>query len=344
MAQIESLIHNEYFQLLVIILVTFIVATIFRFISCNYIKKIVARTKSALDDEILKNVTEPIYIFIIIIGIYIALKTQVYLAPYSSFIEKLFFIISVLIISLIISRILKVFINNWLKFRKKYKKTPQLIGKVISITIYIIAFLIILAYFNIEITPIIATLGIGALAIGLALQDTLSNFFAGLHIISDRPVDVGDFVELEGDISGYVEDIGWRSTRIRTLRNTCVIIPNAKLAESTITNDSLPEPETAVLVSCGVAYESDLDKVEKITIEVAREIQKTIPGAVADFEPFIRYNEFAESNINFRVILRVSDPVVKYLLTHEFMKALKKRYDEEGIEISWPIMKVYKMK
>ena len=176
---------------------------------------------------------------------------------------------------------------------------------------------------------------------GLALQDTLSNLFAGLHIITDQPVNVGDYIEIESGISGYVEDIGWRSTRVRTLPNTLVIVPNSKLAESVIINNSLPVLEMSAVVQCGVAYGSDLEKVERVTLDVAKEIQKTIPGAVETFEPVIRYHTFGDSNINFSVILRVMEPVAKYVVTHEFIKALVKRYDTEGIEISWPVRKIY---
>ncbi|MBU4339123.1 mechanosensitive ion channel family protein [Patescibacteria group bacterium] len=153
-------------------------------------------------------------------------------------------------------------------------------------------------------------------------------------MISDKPFNVGDFVELEGGVSGFIEDIGWRSTRIKTMANNIVIIPNSKLAESVITNNSLPEKEMGVLVQCGVGYGSNLEKVEKVTIDVAGKIQKTVPGAVKDFEPFMRYYAFGDSNIDFSIILRVETFTGKYLITHELIKALKKRYDEENIEIS----------
>ncbi|MDH5662708.1 MAG: mechanosensitive ion channel family protein, partial [Elusimicrobiota bacterium] len=208
----------------------------------------------------------------------------------------------------------------------------------------LIAFLMILRYLNVEITPLVATLGLGGLAVGLALQNTLSNFFAGVHIISDRPINVGDYIEMEGNIAGYVEDIGWRSTRIRTLPNTIVIVPNSKIAESVIVNNYLPVQEMSIVLQCGVAYGSDLEKVEKVTVDVARKIQQTVPGAVKTFEPFIRYHTFGDSNINFSIILRVEEFVARYLVTHEFFKALKARYDKENIEISWPIRKVYTAK
>ena len=345
MPAIETSIQNEYFQSLLIFLVSVAIAKASHYILKTYLKKITEKTKSDIDDIIINIITKPLYILIITIGLYLALKTLSIIADYILVIEKIFFVVILVIISWIVSRILKVLIVRWFKVQKKFEKTPQLISKIISIIVYLIAFLMILKHLNIEITPLIATLGVGGLAVGLALQNTLSNFFAGLHIISDRPINVGDFIELtEGNISGYVEDVGWRSTRIRTLPNTIVIIPNSKLAESIIINDSLPEQEMAALVQCGVAYSSDLKKVEEVTVDVARRIQKTVQGGVKTFDPFIRYHTFGDSNINFSIILRVEKFVDKYLITHEFIKALKERYDKEGIEISWPVRKVYQGK
>lgn len=92
----------------------------------------------------------------------------------------------------------------------------------------------------------------------------------------------------------------------------------------------------SIVVPVGVSYNRDLDKVEKITIKVAKKILKKVPGAVRDFEPFIRYNEFSDSSINFSVILRVKEYTSKYLVVHEFIKELKRAYDKEGIEIPFP--------
>ena len=97
-------------------------------------------------------------------------------------------------------------------------------------------------------------------------------------------------------------------------------------------------------VPCGVAYESDLEKVEKITLEVARKIQNTTDGAVKEFEPVFRYKEFGDSNINFITVLRIDDPMMRFAVRNEFIKMLKKNFDKEGIEISWPIRKIYNIK
>jgi len=336
-----NLIQNEYFQFLLIAIGSAVFAKGFHFVLKKYVKKITEKTKTDLDDIILRIITKPLYALIILTGLYFGLKRLPDITSYFSWIDKLFFVSIVLLIFLMLSKILSLFISRWLKVQKGFEKTPKLIIKIVNIIIYLIALLIILEHFKIKITPIVAGLGISGLAVGLALQSTLSNFFAGLHIISDRPINVGDFIELEDGISGYVEDIGWRSTKIRTLPNNIVIIPNSKLAESTIINQSIPQLERAAVVQCGVSYESDLEKVEKVTIDVAKKIQEKIPGAVKTFEPFIRYHTFGDSNINFSIILRVEEPVARYLIIHEFIKALKARYDKEGIEISWPVRKIY---
>ncbi len=336
-----NLIQNEYFQFLLIAIGSAAFAKGFHFVLKKYVRKITEKTKTDLDDIILRIITKPLYALIILTGLYFGLKRLSDITSYFSWIDKLFFVSIVLLIFLMLSKILSLFISRWLKVQRGFEKTPKLIIKIVNIIIYLIALLIILEHFNIKITPIVAGLGISGLAVGLALQSTLSNFFAGLHIISDRPISVGDFIELEDGISGYVEDIGWRSTKIRTLPNNIVIIPNSKLAESTIINQSIPQLERAAVVQCGVSYESDLEKVEKVTIDVAKKIQEKIPGAVKTFEPFIRYHTFGDSNINFSIILRVEEPVARYLIIHEFIKALKARYDKEGIEISWPVRKIY---
>ncbi len=337
----ESLIHDEYFHFLLILASSLILTKIVHFILVKYVRGIAARTKTDIDDAILKIVTKPLCIFIIFAGFYLASKSLSALDPYSMWINGIFFIGTVLLLALIISRTLGVLLSSWLRVQKKFEKMPKLMGNIVAVAIYLIAFLMILDYFEIEITPLVAAFGLGGLAIGLALQNTLSNFFAGLHIISDQPINVGDYIEIEGGISGYVEDIGWRSTRVRTLPNTLVIVPNSKLAESVIINNSLPVLEMSAVIQCGVAYGSDLEKVEKVTLDVAKKVQETVPGAIKTFEPLIRYHTFGDSNIDFSIILRVEEPVSKYVVTHEFIKALKKRYDEEKIEISWPVRKVY---
>lgn len=197
--------------------------------------------------------------------------------------------------------------------------------------------MIILDNLGISLTPILTTLGIGSLAVAIALQDTLGNFFAGLYIRADRPIEVGHFIRLESGEEGYVWHIGWRSTRIRMLPNNMVVVPNNKLVQSVITNYYMPQRELAVLVEVGVHYDSDLEKVERVTLEVAKEILQIVPGGVSTFEPLVRYHTFAESGINFTVVLRADEFTGSSVLKHEFIKRLQARYKKEGITIPFPV-------
>ena len=338
--------HNNILNIEIIIaiagiIVSFIAAKLLYFILNKYIKSFTKKTKTDIDDRLLAALERPFVIVVVLIGLYFSLLQIDYVRKHIELMNDVFFVLGVLWAVFVLYRLTKVAMEKWVSVNPAFQNMPKLVVKAANIFVYFIGLSIILKHFNVEITPLVATLGIGGIAIGFALQDTLSNFFAGLHIISDKPINIGDFVELEGNISGYVEDIGWRSTRIRTLPNTLVIVPNSKIASTTITNDSLPVPEMSVVIQCGVSYTSDLNKVERVTIDVAKRIQETVQGAVKDFEPFIRYHTFGDSNINFSVILRVKTYVDRYLVTHEFIKALKKRYDKEGIEISWPVRKIY---
>ena len=318
----------------------FIFSLIFAKVIGIFLKKhassLAKRTKSDIDDIILTSIAGPASIAVVLFGIYVSAK----LIFQRDIIDDIFFVVFVALGTIVAARVLTVIISRILKINKRFERQPRLVNKIVTMTIFLIGIVMVLGHFDVEITPLVATLGIGGLAVGFALQSTLSNFFAGLHILSDQPVNVGDFIEVDDRFSGFVDDIGWRSTRIRTLSSTIVVIPNAKLADSIITNTSLPDKEMAALVECGVAYDSDLDKVEKIVIDVAGKMQKSVPGAVKSFEPFIRYHTFGDSNILFTIILRVERSVEKYLLKHELIKALQKRFIKEGIEISFPVRKL----
>jgi small-conductance mechanosensitive channel len=201
----------------------------------------------------------------------------------------------------------------------------------------LLAILIGLDTVGVSITPLIASLGVGSLAVALALQSPLTNFFAGVQIVGDKPIEIGQYIKLDSGEEGYVTRVGWRSTTIRALPNNLIVIPNSRIMSSIITNYYLPEKALSVIVQVGVAYSSDLEHVEKVTIDVGRTVQQEVEGGKKDFEPFIRYHTFGESSINFSVILRAEEFVNTYLLKHEFIKRLHRRYREEGIVIPFPI-------
>ncbi|MEH0548426.1 mechanosensitive ion channel family protein [Streptomyces sp. B21-105] len=204
------------------------------------------------------------------------------------------------------------------------------------ILVLAIGFLVMLQTLGISIAPLLTALGVGGLAVALALQDTLANLFAGIHILASKTVQRGDYIKLSSGEEGYVEDINWRQTTVRALSNNLVVIPNGQLAKTNMTNYMRPEQQLTILVQVGVAYDSDLEHVEQVTSEVIAEVMEGVDGALPDHEPAIRFHTFGDSRIGFTVILGVGEFSDQYRIKHEFIKRLHRRYREEGIRIPAP--------
>lgn len=200
--------------------------------------------------------------------------------------------------------------------------------------------LTILQLAGVSIAPLLTTLGVGGLAVALALQDTLGNIFSGIYIVLSKKFLPGDYVRLETGEEGYINDINWSNTTIRTLANNMLVAPNSLLTSARITNFERPSRDLTVSVDVGVHYDSDLEHVERVTIDVARETLREVQGGVREFEPFIRYGAFADFRITLTVFLRASAYADQFLLRHEFIKRLHRRYREEGIVIPYPIRRV----
>ena len=277
-----------------------------------------------------------IFLWFAVAGIYAAVLSFPLSPAAFNFIHKALLAILIPSGTLVLARLAGGFVG--LHSRRVYRRqgavalpSPSIITNLARLVVFVIGGLIVLQTLGIAITPILTALGVGGLAVALALQDTLSNLFSGLYIIAARQIKPGDYIKLNTGEEGYVVDITWRTTKIRDIPNNLIIVPNAKLASATITNYHLPDKELAVLVQVRVSYESDLRRVEELTTHVARETMQTTPGGVVEFQPRLRYHTCAENSINVNVILRAGDIADQYRLRHEFIKRLHERYLREGI-------------
>ena len=216
----------------------------------------------------------------------------------------------------------------------------RLVRRVLRVFVYGIALLLVMDTLGQSISPILGGLGITGLAVALALQPTLSNFFAGTYVLSDGAIRPGDYIELTGGTAGYVIEVGWRTTKLRTWWNTLVIVPNSLMSDTIITNYQGPDPAINVLVTCGVSYSSDLDKVEAVTLEVARNLIAENPDAIKTVAPWFAFDSFADSNVNFWIFLQAKDRIGSFVITNEIIKRLHARFQAEGIEINYPVRKV----
>jgi small-conductance mechanosensitive channel len=303
------------------------------------IRNLAARTSTRLDDTLVVAMDLPLTLLIFVSGAFVLDNFFDFGAANEllKFVDTAFKATAIFAVIIFFNRIFKGLIDLYSEKMPALNASRGVVHVVARAIVLGLGALILLDNFGISITPILASLGIGSLAVALALQPTLENFFSGLQIIIDKPVAVGQFVKLDSGEEGYVQKVGWRSTWIRQLPNNVVVIPNKVLVNSRVLNYYYPETEMAVLVQVGVHYDSDLEHVERVTIEVAEEIMKTVTGGVPGFLPFTRYHTFNDFSIDFTVILRAKEFVDNYLIKHEFIKALHKRYKREGIVIPYPI-------
>ena len=321
-----------------VLLLALVAGLLTRGLVLGRLARIAAHTASRRDDVVIASLRQTILTWFAILGVFAAVQLVPIPAEARAWSEKALLCALVLSVTLWAARL----VAN-LMGREPPPGTAELlpatgvVRQTTRILVVVVGGLVLLSTLGISIAPVLTTLGIGGLAVALGLQETLTNLFAGMQLTLAGNIRIGDFIRLESGEEGFIDDIQWRATRVRTLANNFVLIPNSRLAQSVVTNYHRPSKDVAVLVQVGVHYDSDLARVERVTCEVARNVMQTVPGGVPDFEPFIRFHTFADSSINFTVILRTLEFSGNFLIKHEFIKALSTRYSAEGIVIPFPI-------
>ncbi len=323
-----------------ILIFSIICGLIFKKVIVHRIRKHTQRTNWQGDDIILNGFNRAAIPVFMVVGIYIAVHNL----PLDASVIRILDVISVVIIlftaTVVVGRIAAGFVTNYTRRNNGLVPATSLFSNITKVIVFIIGGLIILQFIGISITPILTALGVGGLAVALALQDTLSNLFSGLNIIASKQIKPGDFIKLDNQEEGLVTDITWRYTTIKAMPNNRIIVPNFKLASAIITNYNLPEQDLSVSIPVSVSYNSNLDFIEKVTLEVATQIQQTIEGAVKEYTPIVRFNEFGDSGINFNVILRANDFSAQYQIKHCFIKRLHEEYSKNNIEIPYQTITV----
>lgn len=304
------------------------------------VKRAVARTKWTADDLIIESISKWVIAWFVALGVFLGWRRIAMDDKYHHWLQNGLMIFYIFSITWISARVL----SGMTKIRSGDNGTiapsSSIVGNIIKVVVYCIGILVILQSLGISITPILTALGVGGLAVALALQDTLSNLFAGIQIISTKKIRHGDFIQLESGQEGFVDDISWRHTTIRNGTGTTIIIPNSKLASVILSNYFLPDQELVFNISVGVDYSSDLEKVEMVTVEILKELQRDSADCVQDFEPFIRFQQFGESSIELKAFMRVNTFGSQFLVKHELMKRLQKKYQQEGINIPFPVRNI----
>lgn len=295
------------------------------------------RTETRIDDIVIDAIRVPSLYWCAAIGLYTGVVLSDLDGKYVGHLSKVIYVIVIISVTITLANLAGRIFRDYLQKTELPIPSTGLAYGILKGSILVAGFLIVLSFLGISIAPLLTALGVGGLAVALALQDTLANLFSGLHILMEKSIRVGDFIRLENGQEGYVEDITWRTTRVRMLPNNMVVIPNSKLAQSVVTNYCLPEKRMALLVPVGVSYASDPDRIESILVEEAEKSVGEVAGLLGDPAPFVRFIPgFGDSSLDFTLICQVEEFVDQYLVQHELRKRIFRRFREEGIEIPFP--------
>lgn len=337
----DSMVKQMFVPAVIVLVSTGILLTV-RAIVFHLLHQWAKRTETMLDDIIIASTKNPSFLFAAAIGIHVGLAFTDIPEKNLLFFNKILSVIIILTVTLASANLAGRIFKNYIQKSNLPIPSTGLAYGILKGAVLVIGVLIILGVLGFSIAPLLTALGVGGLAVALALQDTLANLFAGIHILMEKSIRVGDFIKLETGQEGYIDDITWRTTRVRMLPNNIVVIPNSKLAQSVVTNYYLPEKRMSLLIPIGVSYSSDPEQVERILVEEAKKGAADIPGLLAEPEPFVRFIPgFGESSLDFTLICQVKEFVDQYLAQHELRKRIFKRFKAEGIEIPFPHRTVY---
>jgi small-conductance mechanosensitive channel len=314
-----------------------IIAIIFNRIIIKRLEGFVKNTDWDGDDVFIDIIHKYAGMWIVLAGIFLTLGTDSIPLMISNPLSNILIVVVIFSGATALSSIITEFVNLYTdKIGGEYQRTG-LFNYIIKGIVMSIGILMILQTFGISITPILGALGVGSMAAGFALKDTLANLFSGIQILLSKQIKSGDLIRLSSGLEGYITDITLRNTTLVDRTNNTIVVPNSELAVATIVNYSIPKPNLKVKVDCGVAYDSNLEQVEQIATEVGMEVMKTVSGGVTDFNVIIRFHTFNDSSIDFTTVMQAKDFDSQYRIKHEFIKKLKQRFDENNIEIPFPI-------
>ena len=328
----------------IILAVAVLIALLFSKVIFRMLLRLARVSSGDLDDRIVTAARLPVVVYVTLLGLYLALTVPLSLPPtVQDVVNKAAAVIAIVNGAFLLNAVGSAALR-WLQSVLQDTAAGStgswalpMARRGMLVVIFVMAGMVSLDVLGINISPLIAGLGIGGLAVALAIQPTLSNLFAGTYVITEGVVSRGDYIEMENGVSGYVVDVNWRSTRLRTWSNNLVIIPNSRFAETILTNYSKPDAHVNVYLTCGVAYESNLMQVEEVSLDVLNRVLWEHPGAVSAYGAYFGYEAFGDSNIDFWLFMQAQDRLASFEVRSELVKQLHHRLTAEGITINYPV-------
>jgi small-conductance mechanosensitive channel len=296
-----------------------------------------ARSQGHAGAVLVRVLSGPMLIWAAILGAHLAIQASDLPAPYASRGAEILFILWMASVTLMCMRLSGNLVRHFGDQVPGALPVTTLSQNLAEIAVLMLGVVMVMDHYNRSITPILTALGVGGLAVALALQDTLSNLFAGFYVAVARQIRLGDYVKLNTGEEGYVNDIGWRSTTIRSLGNNMILVPNNKLAQAIVTNYYLPQKQMSASFAVAVSYDSDPDQVEKVLLEIVRQGTADIPGLLADPAPSISFDPgLGDWSLGFTVGFTVAEFSNQFGVRNELKKRIFRRFKQDGIAIPFP--------
>lgn len=326
---------------LLIVVVSAVLAWLADIIVERVFFKLARKSRFHLDDAILQAVHRPIWLSVLLTGAIVGIQ---WISPPPLFttisvamLKSLMVVLWALAVNRIIVRVVGDWISHWRAKGREGSEIIALGGNIIRMLLLVGAVFLFLTIWQINITPLLASAGIAGVAVALAAKESLSNFFGGVSVMLDQPYRVGDYIVLDSGERGEVVEIGLRSTRILTRDDVMISIPNAIITNTKIVNESAPQPRFRVRIKVGVAYGSDIDRVEEILLSVVQDNPLVVPEP----KPRVRFRHFGDSSLDFELLCWAQRPQDKGRLIHELNRRIYKAFEGEGIVIPFPQRDVY---
>jgi small-conductance mechanosensitive channel len=327
---------------LAVFVATFIIGWAVRRLILKALRAWTSHTESRAGLVLAEALSGPILIWAAILALHVGLQSSNLPGKFTDWGAKTLFVLWIVSLTMMCMRIARDSIRFYGSQVAGAMLVATLTQNLAQIAVVILGALVLLDHFKVSITPMLTALGVGGLAVALAMQDTLSNLFGGFYVAVAGQVRLADYIKLNTGEEGYVTDIGWRSTTIRSLGNSMIIVPNAKLAQAIVTNYDLPEKRMAAMVEVRVSYDCDPDQIERVLLDVAARGTREIPGLLADPAPSVTFDPgFGDSALGLTLNYHVAEFASQFTVRHELRKRIFRRFREEGIRIPFPARDVY---
>jgi small-conductance mechanosensitive channel len=337
---IESVGESPMLQAAMVIMISFVIASIFKYIIIAGLRKLLVRSQIKFANGLLDLLHSPIYYTLLLIGLSSALSI---LNPSYLFIElSIITSIGMLIWTLFLLRSNKVLLQGLVqhptKFNSVNHKTLPLFQNILNIIIIVLAVYLIFSIWNIDMTAWLASAGIVGIAVGFAAKDTLANLFSGVFIMADAPYKVGDYVVLDSLERGEITHIGIRSTRMLTRDDVEITIPNSVMGNTKIINESGgPHEKSRCRIPVGVAYDSDIELVRTVLMKIAN----TDDSICTEPPPKVRFRRFSASSLDIELLVWIDKPALKGRIIDILNTKVLHEFRANKIEIAYAKQDLY---